>query len=102
MDNPEPWQIAAAGSLSLLDTHVQDRVFGYQVIVGVERELRERVSAFFSVRWLDIDDIGNETIWETIRSHKPVQADGVTPFTGRQEVGQVGGLTATLGIRVGL
>lgn len=102
VDNPEPWQIAAAGSLSLLDTHVQDRVFGYQVIVGVERELRERVSAFFSVRWLDIDDIGNETIWETTRSHKPVQADGVTPFVGRQEIGQIGGLTATFGIRVGL
>ena len=46
-----------------------------------------------------IDDASDEDVWDTIRSHRPVQADGVTPFTGIQDLRDIGGFAATVGIR---
>ena len=98
-DQPEEWQLAAAGSLSQLDAEVSGEVFGYQIIVGAERALGERVSAFLTVRWTGVDDVSDDGVWTTIRSHRPVQADGVTPFTGRQALDDIGGFAATVGLR---
>lgn len=98
-DRPEEWQLAAAGSASILDTSVSDEVFGYQLVAGVERALREGVSAFVTVRWSEFDDVSDNDVWTTIRSHRPVQSDGVTPFAARQLFEDVGGFSATLGIR---
>lgn len=96
---PADWQVAAAGSSSVLNTSVSDEVFGYQVIAGVERGLTDRTSLFLTLRWSDIDDASDEDVWDTIRSHRPVQADGVTPFTGIQDLTDIGGLSATVGLR---
>ncbi len=98
-DRPEEWQLAAAGSLSLLDTQVSDESFGFQVMAGVERALSDGVSTFVTVRWSEFDDVADSDVWTTVRSHRPVQADGVTPFEGRQTLTDIGGLSATLGIR---
>ena len=98
---PEDWQIAAAGSDSRLDTEFSDEVFGYQLTAGVERELAERTRAFFMLRWTDFGDISHSALWSTIRSHAPVQADGITPFTSDNDFENIGGLTATVGIRYG-
>ena len=98
---PEEWQLAAAGSLSQLDAEVRGEVFGYQIVVGAERALGERVSAFLTVRWTGFDDVSDDGVWTTIRSHRPVQADGVTPFAGRQALEDIGGFAATVGLRYG-
>lgn len=98
-DRPEEWQLAAAGTASILDTRVSDEAFAYQLLAGVERALRDGVSAFLTVRWSGFDDVTDNDVWTTIRSHRPVQADGVTPFEGRQRFEDVGGFSASLGIR---
>ena len=98
-DQPEEWQLAAAGSLSQLDAEVSGEVFGYQIVVGAERALGERVSAFLTVRWTDFDDVIDDGVWTTVRSHRPVQADGVTPFAGQQLLDDIGGFAATVGLR---
>ena len=96
---PQDWQVAAAGSSSVIDTQVSDEVFGYQLMAGVERGLSESASIFLTLRWSGIDDASDEDVWDTIRSHRPVQADGVTPFIGIQDLRDIGGFGATVGIR---
>ena len=96
---PEEWQLAAAGSQSLLDTEVSGEAFGYQVVAGLERKLADRTYAFLSLRWADFNDISSSGTWSTIRSHAPVQADGVTPFTSVQAFEDIGGLAVTVGVR---
>ena len=96
---PQDWQLAAAGSESLLDTAVRDEAFGYRILAGLERKLGDRTYGFLTLRWSDFGDMSATDTWTTIRSHAPVQADGVTPFTSEQALEDIGGLTAILGIR---
>ena len=98
-DQPEEWQLAAAGTLSLLDTKLGDETFGYQIVAGMERALSDRVSTFLTVRWAWFDDINDKDVWDSIRSHRPVQADGITPFKTDQALNGVGGFAATVGVR---
>lgn len=98
---PEDWQLAAAGTLSRLDTRVRDEAFGYRVLAGLERRLGDSTHGFLTVRWSDFGDINSTYTWATLRSHAPVRADGVTPFTTDQALEDIGGLTATIGIRYG-
>ncbi len=71
---------AAAGTLSLLDSDFSDTLFGYQLLGGLDYALREKVSVGFKWRWASFDDLEGNTVWDLIRSHEPVRADGVTPF----------------------
>ncbi len=98
---PQEWQLAAAGSQSLLDTEVSDSTFGFQIAAGLERRLAERTSAFLTLRWARFDEISSDNAWTLVRSHAPFQSDGVTPFSTVQAVEDIGGLTATVGIRYG-
>ena len=100
-ERPQEWQLGAAGTSSVLDTQLREEVFGYQLVGGVERVLREGVTAFVTVRWTGFDDIAGEDVWATIRSHWPVQADGVTPFETEQALEGIGGLALSVGIRYG-
>ena len=96
---PEDWQVAAAGTSSVINTQVSDEAFGYQIMAGVQRRLTEATSLLLTLRWSGIDDVSGEDIWDTIRSHRPVQADGVTPFSSTQDFRDIGSLSATLGLR---
>ncbi len=98
-EQPEDWQLAAAGTSSVLDTRVSDDVFGYQVVAGVERDLTDGTSLFLTLRWSDIDDVSDEEVWDTLRSHEPVHADGVMPFIGYQDLRDIGGASLTVGLR---
>ena len=98
-EQPKDWQVAAAGTASVLDTPVSDDVFGYQIVAGVERDLTDGTSLFLTLRWSDIDDVSDEDVWDTLRSHEPVHADGVTPFIGYQELRDIGGVSLTVGLR---
>ena len=98
---PEDWQLAAAGSESRLDAGIRDEVFGYRILAGLERKLGESTYGFLTLRWSDFGGIRSTDTWTIIRSHAPVQSDGVTPFTTEQALDAIGGLTATVGIRYG-
>ena len=98
---PEDWQLAAAGSESRLDADMRDEAFGYRVFAGLERSLGDSTYGFLTLRWSDFGDISTTDPWTIVRSHAPVQSDGVTPFTTEQALEDIGGLTATVGIRYG-
>jgi len=96
---PEDWQIAAAGSQSRFDAKLSDEVFGHHAAAGVERQLADRTQAFLMLRWSSFGNMSQNTQWSTIRSHAPVQADGITPFTSELAFENMGGPAATLGLR---
>lgn len=98
---PKDWQLAAAGTESRLDTEVSNETFGYRILAGLERRLGDNTHGFLTVRWSGFGSINATDTWTTLRSHAPVQADGVTPFTTEQVFDDIGGLTTTVGIRYG-
>ena len=73
---------AAAGTASIVDTKAATTVFGYQLLAGVDYGLGSRTSIGVTARWARarFGDMTHDTTWNLIRSHAPVQADGVTPF----------------------
>ena len=74
---------AAAGTLSLLNTEFTDTLFGFQFLGGLDYALTEKVSIGMKARWASFQDLEGDTVWNLIRSHRPVRADGVTPFDSK-------------------
>ena len=76
---------AAAGTLSYLDTKVEETLFGFQLLAGADYALAERTSIGAKARWARFEELEEGAVWNQIRDHAPVQADGVTPFTSVQK-----------------
>lgn len=74
---------AAAGTLSLLDTGLTDTLFGFQFLGGLDYALTDKVSIGMKARWASFQDLEGDTVWNLIRSHRPVRADGQTPFDSK-------------------
>ena len=74
---------AAAGTLSLLNTEFTDTLFGFQFLGGLDYALTEKVSIGMKARWASFQDLEGDTVWNLIRSHRPVRADGKTPFDSK-------------------
>lgn len=74
---------AAAGTLSLLDSGFTDALFGFQFLGGLDYALTEKVSIGMKARWASFQDLEGDTVWNLIRSHEPVRADGQTPFDSK-------------------
>ena len=96
---PEAWQVAAAGTASIIDVEVGDTVFGYQLIAGLERALTDRASLLFASRHSAFRELRSNDLWTTLRSHAPVQADGTTPFRTDQTLDDIGGVSGTVALR---
>ena len=82
-DYPAGKPPAAAGTLSLLNTEFTDTLFGFQFLGGLDYALTEKVSIGMKARWASFQDLEGDTVWNLIRSHRPVRADGETPFDSR-------------------
>lgn len=96
----EPWQDAAEGTTSSIDTGLEKTKFGFQVVGGVDYALGDQFSIGAKVRWtrfggFDRDDVS----WTEIRDHEPVRADGVTPLTSDFEVDDMDNWTFTVGLK---
>ena len=98
-DWPAAAKRAAAGTASILDTTATTTVFGYQVLAGVDYALSPRTSMGVTARWARFDDVTHDTTWNLIRSHAPVQADGVTPFDAHLEFGGIGYQAVTVSLK---
>ena len=96
---PADWQLAAAGTDSVLEVGVSETAFGYQISAGAERALSDAASIFLLWRWMDFEQVSSTDVWSTIRSHAPVRSDGVTPFTTDQTFSDIGGWVAGAGLR---
>jgi len=79
-DWPEEAKRAAAGTANLLNAEMSGWVPGFQVIAGLDMNLGELLVGV-KVRWGRFQDLSTTTEYDLIRSHAPVQADGVTPFS---------------------
>ena len=89
----------AAGTASILDTKAATTIFGYQVLAGVDYALIQRTSMGVTARWARFDDVTHDTTWNLVRSHAPVQADGVTPFDSNLEFGGIGYQAVTVSLK---
>lgn len=90
---------AAAGTLSFWDTRISETIFGFQFMGGVDYALTESVSIGVKGRWAKFGDISHGGVWNLIRSHKPVQADGTTPFTTQLTLDDIEYWSMTLGLK---
>ncbi len=96
----EPWQDAAEGTTSSLDTALGKTRFGFQLVGGVDYALGDDFSVGAKVRWtrfsgFDRDDVS----WTQVRDHEPVRADGITPLTSDFEVDDTDNWTVTVGLK---
>ena len=78
---PDDKPPAAAGTISFLDTGISETLFGFQFLGGLDYALTDRVSIGVKGRWAMFEEMSHSSVWNLIRSHEPVQADGQTPFT---------------------
>ena len=96
--SPE-WQRRAAGTLSQLDAMVSETALGYQLLGGVEVGYSENLALDLKARWVRVPDIDIDRVWLTIRSHRPVHADGTTPFESNIAFSDLGYVAAAVGLR---
>ena len=98
-DWPEVAKRAAAGTASILDTYPNNTVFGYQALAGVDYALSERTSLGVMLRWVSFDDIEHEAVYDLLRSHAGVLADGVTPFNNELTFSDFGYQALTVNLK---
>lgn len=98
-DWPDAAKRAAAGTASIMDTSLAETVAGAQLLAGVDYALTERASAGMRVRWARFGDLTENTTWALVRSHAPVQSDGITPFGASLEFGGIGYQAVTVDLK---
>ena len=99
-DWPDAAKRAAAGTLSSLDTTIHQKAFGFQLLAGADYALTEHTSVGVTGRWAHFSvSLHDEATWDLIRSHTPVQADGVTPFDTTQRFEGISYLAVTVGLK---
>ena len=97
---PEPWQIAASGTVSDIDTELGETRFGFQVVGGVDYALGDNLSAGAKVRWTRLGGFDRDDVsWTRVRGHESIRADGVTPLTVDFEVDDTDIWTFTVGFK---
>ena len=98
-DWPDAAKRAAAGTVSVMDAQISETVPGLQLLAGVDYALSDAVSVGALVRWVRIGDVDHHTLFETVRSHAPVRADGSTPFDATIALGDLDYLAATFSLK---
>ena len=88
-DWPEDAKRAAAGTANLLNAEISGWSPGFQFITGLDMNLGELIVGI-KVRWGRFRELTTTTEYDLIRSHAPVQADGVTPFSVDIDLGDLG------------
>lgn len=88
-DWPEEAKRAAAGTANLLNAEMSGWTPGLQFIAGLDMNLGELIVGV-KVRWGRFRELTTTAEYDLIRSHAPVQADGVTPFSVDIDLGGLG------------
>jgi opacity protein-like surface antigen len=98
-DWPDAAKRAAAGTVSVLDTRISQTVPGFQILAGVDYALSDAVSVGAVGRWVQLGDVDHRAQFDTVRSHAPVRADGVTPFDVDVALGNLDYVAVTLSLK---
>ncbi len=73
-----------AGTVSSARSELSDTLFGYQVLLGADYALTERVSLGVKGRWVNYSSLSDDVVWDPLRSHEPnLRRDGSEPVKGR-------------------
>ena len=96
---PDEVKLQAAGTTSYLNTRINKNLFGFQFLGGLDYALTEQVSIGLKGRWARFQNIRHNAVWNKIRSHEPVLADGVTPYRVRIKLDNVQYWGMTLGLK---
>ena len=89
----------AAGTVSYLNTRISKNLFGFQFLGGLDYALTERVSIGLKGRWARFQNVRHNAVWNVIRDHKPVLADGVTPYRVRIKLDSIAYWGMTIGLK---
>ena len=92
-------KLEAAGTESYLNTQISKNLFGFQFLGGLDYALTEKVSIGLKGRWARFQNIRHNAVWNKIRGHDPVLADGVTPYRVRIKLDNVEYWGMTLGLK---
>ena len=99
---PAAWQRAAAGATSSLDTDLEARRVGVRAFAGLGLELGARTVLDVKAHWVRFSGFtAAGRLWERVRGHEPVRADGTTPFTSDIALGDLARFGVTVGMRYG-
>ncbi len=98
-DNTDAVKLEAAGTTSYLNTRISKNLFGFQFLGGLDYALTEKVSIGLKGRWARFQNIRHNAVWNKIRGHAPVLADGVTPYRVRIKLDNVEYWGMTLGLK---
>ncbi len=98
-DWPDEAKQAAAGTVSFIDMPVRQNVFGVQLMTGIDYALTDRASVGVKARWATFGSLSKEAAFNLVRSHIPVQADGVDPFTSTFEFDGLAYYTVTVNLK---
>lgn len=90
---------AAAGTVSFTNSAVNETVFGFQILGGADYALADQVSLGLKARWARFATLEHDTVWERVRSHAPVLADGVTPYDLNVRLEGMGYWGVTVGLK---
>lgn len=96
---PLPVKREAAGTVSYLNTRISKNLFGFQFLGGLDYALTERVSVGVKGRWARFQNVRHHAVWNSIRSHEPVLADGVTPYRVRIKLDSIAYWGMTIGLK---
>ncbi|MDE0245580.1 MAG: outer membrane beta-barrel protein [Gammaproteobacteria bacterium] len=65
-----------AGTTTIANARHSDTVFGYQLVAGVDYQLREALTIGLKLRWADFGDFEHEREWDQLRSHDSARRPG--------------------------
>ena len=65
-----------AGTTSTASETLEDTVFGYQVVIGVDYMLTDRTSMGLKGRWVKYGKFSNGEKWDQLRGHAPNNGEG--------------------------
>ncbi len=73
-----------AGSFSLGEKEYKDTLFGYQLLVGVDYALTEKMALGLKARYVEFESFNDDgLVWDPLRSHVPnIRRDGSEPVQG--------------------
>ncbi len=72
-----------AGTSSVANTTLEDVLFGFQVLVGVDYLLTDATSLGLKGRWVKYSTFEDNVIWDPLRGHQPnLRRDGSHPVYG--------------------
>lgn len=78
------------GSSSSTHTPLEDVLWGFQILFGVDYTLSERTSLGLKGRWVKFEDFSDGLVWDPLRSHAPyVGANNTNPVSGNMSTSDI-------------